>query len=118
MTTTYYTFRTRRVKVSGGADLMTLVPIAQSNPISDQAPPRAEILDFNFCRSHQETQQAWKALTDAARSDRLATEAPAEEAEHPAAPTKLSLHDRIELLASAAVITTALSAAAVLLSSL
>ena len=28
MTTAYYTFQTRKVKVSGGADLLSLVPVA------------------------------------------------------------------------------------------
>lgn len=119
MTTTYYTFRTRKVKVSGGTDLMTLVPVAQSNTVSDQAPAKAEIIDFNFCRRHEETRQAWKALTDAARSNRPAEDVPAAKAARPAAePKKLSLTERAELLSSAAVVVTALSAAAVLLSSL
>lgn len=119
MTTTYYTFRTRRVKVSGGSDRITLVPVAQANTAPDREAPAAKVVDFNLCRRHQETRRAWQALTEAAQSKRPAAEAPVSEAEQPAAEAKrLSLPERIELLASASVLVTALSAAAVLLSSL
>lgn len=92
MTTTYYTFHTRKVKVSGGADLLTLVPVAQKEPSAVSADgkvlapqafggklpcvegeskpePKAEILDFALCRKHMETRSAWQSLARAAQGE-------------------------------------------------
>lgn len=59
MDTTYYTFETRKIKVSGGADLLTLVPAAAP------ASPAGEVLDFDRCRRKLETKAAWKGLARA-----------------------------------------------------
>lgn len=61
MDTTYYTFQTRKIKVSGGADLLTLVPAAVTAPAS----PAGEVLDFDRCRRKLETKAAWKGLVQA-----------------------------------------------------
>ena len=148
MTTTYYTFQTRKVKVSGGADLLSLVPVAHPEDPTlpaggkalspkafggsipqdgTQEAPKAEILDFDFCRRHMETKSAWKALTQAAEDGEQSGEdfldtrwAPADGEEEPlepqGTPGKWQVSDRLELIASAAVIVTALSAAAAFLS--
>ena len=139
MTTTYYTLLTRKVKVSGGADLLKLVPVAQSEPTAVSADgkilaprefggklpqagdePKAEILDFALCRKHMETKEAWNALRDAAREEEDGPEtrwAPVEREETPAAPTaKEKAMTLLELCASGAVILTALSAAIAFLS--
>lgn len=142
MTTAYYTFQTRKVKVSGGPDLLSLVPVAHTEAQAAQddgkvlalkafggvisqagtrEAPQAEILDFDFCRRHMETRNAWKALTQAAEDE----EQPGEERweavdrpenEAPRAPRKWQVSEGLELMASAAVIVTALSAAAAFLS--
>lgn len=115
MTTTYYTFRTQRVKVSGGADLLTLVPVAQHAPAEGRR--KAEIIDFDVCRKHAETRQAWDTLSQTARKSKLTEEIRAtEEPETPSQPARPSGTERMELIASAAVIVTALSAAAAFLS--
>lgn len=61
MDTTYYTFETRKIKVSGGADLLTIVPAAAAAP----AAPAGEVLDFDRCRRKLETKAAWKGLAQA-----------------------------------------------------
>lgn len=146
MTTAYYTFQTRKVKVSGGPDLLSLVPVAHTEAQAAQddgkvlalkafggvipqagtrEAPKAEILDFDFCRRHMETKSAWKALTQAAEDGEQpgkelweerweAVDRPENEA--PRAPRKWQVSEGLELIASAAVIVTALSAAAAFLS--
>lgn len=146
MTTTYYTFHTRKVKVSGGADLLTLVPVAQpeATPLSadgkilapkafggklpgaqseDPTGPKAEILDFDLCRKHVETKNAWQSLAHAAREDEEDdpdTRWEAVEWEEEVDSRKPSSQEKtanwLELCASAAVIITALSAAIAFLS--
>lgn len=151
MTTAYYTFQTRKVKVSGGPDLLSLVPVAHTEaqaaqddgkalspngfggPLSrareeagTQDAPRAEILDFDFCRRHMETKSAWKALTQAATEEEQQSEeglweerweaVDCPENEAPQASRKWQVSERLELIASGAVILTALSAAAAFLS--
>lgn len=94
MTTAYYTFHTRKVKVSGGPDMLTLVPVAQAEPSTvsadgkvlapgafggklpsatpeteEKSETKAEILDFALCRKHVETRNAWNSLARAARED-------------------------------------------------
>lgn len=147
MTTAYYTFQTRKVKVSGGPDLLSLVPVAHAEPqevsadgkvLSPKAfggdfpqtgtreAPKAEILDFDFCRRHMETKSAWKALAQAAEEEEQQSEEELwderweavdhPENEGPQAPRKWQVSEGLELIASAAVIVTALSAAAAFLS--
>ena len=143
MTTMYYTLLTRKVKVSGGADLLKVVPVArpQETPVSADgkilAPKefggklpqvegengaKAEILDFALCRKHMETKDAWNALKDAAEEDFSETcwipaEPGVEGEETPAQPTaKEKAMTMLELCASAAVLLTALSAAIAFLS--
>lgn len=71
MDTTYYTFQTRKIKASGGAELVTFVPAVQPTPAAPKAAPSAgEVLDFDLCRRRLETRTAWKALTAAAQTDR------------------------------------------------
>lgn len=146
MTTTYYTFHTRKVKVSGGADLLTLVPVAQKEPSAVSADgkvlaprafggklpcaegeskpePKAEILDFALCRKHMETRSAWQSLTQVAQGEDEEFEDTRWEAvereEEPEA-REPSLREKalsyLELCATAAVIITALSAAIAFLS--
>ena len=90
MTTTYYTLLTRKVKVSGGADLLKVVPVARPEgpavsadgkilaPVAfggtlpqtgTEGTGKAEILDFSLCRKHMETKNAWNALRQAAREE-------------------------------------------------
>ncbi len=145
MTTAYYTFRTRKVKVSGGPDLLTLVPVAQAESsvasadgkilapkafggklpqVEDKSETRAEILDFNLCRKHAETRDAWQSLARAARGedeeDDPDTRWEAVEQEDEGSDREPTSREKtlnyLELCASAAVIITALSAAIAFLS--
>lgn len=108
MDTTYYNLKVRKVKVSGGADLLTLVPA----PASASA-PAGQVLDFDLCRRRLETRRAWKELTETAQ-------APAQEAEPEPAqclpPPARARHERaalwLEMGASAAVILVSLAAVA------
>jgi len=61
MDTIYYTLDTRRVKVSGGADLLTVVSTPASAPAA-----AGQVLDFDRCRRKLETRAAWKDLAQAA----------------------------------------------------
>ena len=107
MDTIYYTLNTRRVKVSGGADLLTFVPAPAPAPAE-----RGQVLDFARCRQRLETKAAWRELTLAAQ------EAPQEPepAELSAAPATPSRRERasawLELCASA--VTIAVGVAAVI----
>lgn len=113
MDTIYYHLNARKVKVSGGADLVTFLPV--SLPAEDA--PRGEVLDFTRCRQRLETKDAWRDLT------RAAEEASWEE-EPPAAPPvpqgSLSRREKVagwlELCASAAVIAVSLAAVIAFLS--
>ena len=62
MNTIYYHVNARKVKVSGGADLVTFVPAAAPAP----AGGKGEVLDFARCRQRLETKAAWKELARAA----------------------------------------------------
>lgn len=123
MDTIYYTLDTRRVKVSGGADLLTVV--------TAPAPAAAgQVLDFDRCRRKLETRAAWKDLTRAAEEAGRAQamedwDAPAEDAagteeDRQAAPSPRTRMDRaelwLELAASAAVILLSLCGGAAFLS--
>lgn len=112
MDTVYYHLNARRVKVSGGADLVTFVPAAAPAP----AEGKGEVLDFARCRQRLETKEAWKNLTLAAREVPQAEEP----AEAPASqPAPLSRQERwagwMELCATASIIAVSLAAAAAFL---
>lgn len=112
MDTIYYHLNARKVKVSGGADLVTFVPVAAPAP----AGGKGEVLDFARCRQRLETKEAFRDLTRAVEAVPYGESRESEAVEAPAAPAPLSRRERaagwLELCASAAVI--AVSVAAVL----
>ena len=65
MDTIYYNVNARRVKVSGGPDLVRLEPV----PVAASAdlPRQARVLDFDRCRRELETRAAWQRLEQTAR---------------------------------------------------
>ncbi len=107
METVYYHLNARKVKVSGGADLLTFVPVAD-------AAPAGEILDFDRCRRKLETKAAWKDLERAARAAEPSHE-DGDGGEADSRPRRSSRRERaagwLELAASAGVILVSLSAA-------
>ncbi len=105
MDTVYYHLNARRIKVSGGADLVTFVPAAAP------AEGKGEVLDFAQCCRRLETKAAWRDLARAAEA------VPAGEAEPGEAPVPQPSPSRqeqaagwLELCASAAVIAVSLAA--------
>ena len=111
MDTIYYNLSAKRVKVSGGADLLTFVTAPAAAPAPGAV---GEVLDFARCRQRLETKNAWKDLVETA--EYIPTEAPEEPAATPAprrerkqAPVWL------DVAASLAVIATALAATAAFL---
>lgn len=60
MDTVYYNLKARRVKVSGGEELVTFVP-------APAPAPAGEVLDFARCRQKLERKNAWRALERTAR---------------------------------------------------
>jgi len=102
MDTVYCNLSARRLKVSGGPDLLRLVATPVAAPAAAGA---GEVLDFERCRRRLETKAAWKDLEAAARTG-----------EEPA-PAKLRRDRRerwagwLELCASAAVILVSVAAA-------
>lgn len=108
MDTIYYHLNARKVKVSGGADLVTFVPSAVPAP----AKGAGEVLDFARCRRRLETRQAWKALAQTAREEHQEAPAPREEAPRPRRERAANM---LELAASAAVIAVSLAAVAAFL---
>lgn len=62
MDTVYYTLNTRKIKVSGGPDLLT---VSLDAPV---AAPAGEVLDFDRCRRKLETKAAWRTLAQTAGS--------------------------------------------------
>lgn len=58
MDTIYYNLNAKKVKVSGGADLVTFVPTA----IPSLSENRGEVLDFARYRRKLETKNAWRDL--------------------------------------------------------
>jgi hypothetical protein len=112
MDTIYYNVRARKVKVSGGADLLTF----DRTPVAAPAgAPAGEVLDFARCRQRLETKAAWKELTDAACGDTVE-----EQPEECAAPARIrrgaGASNCLELCATLSVILVSLSAALAFLS--
>lgn len=107
METVYYRLQAKRVKVSGGADLVTFLPA--SAPAPEQG--KGEVLDFARCRQRLETKAAWKELRQAALPPE---EAPAAEEISQASFPRPSRRERaagwLEIAASAAVIAVSLAA--------
>ena len=60
MDTVYYTLSSRKIKVSGGPDLLT---VSLDAPV---ASPAGEVLDFDRCRRKLETKAAWRTLAQTA----------------------------------------------------
>ncbi len=104
METTYYSLNARKVKVSGGADLLTFVP----TPVTAPAVQAAEILDFDRCRRRLETKAAWKELASAAQEEELPEE---ESISQPRRERRDRLSGVLELAASAAVLLVSVAAA-------
>ena len=114
METTYYNLNARKVKVSGGADMTTFVPVAVPAPAPRQQ-STGEVLDFARCRQRLETKAAWRELAQTARELPRESEPAQEPAEEvsPAAPVS-SRRERVagwlELCASASIIAMCLAA--------
>ena len=111
MDTIYYNLSAKRVKVSGGADLLTFVTAPAQRP----AASGGQVLDFDRCRQRLETKTAWRELVQTAETVEDAAEEPAEELpacrrERKQAPVWL------DVVASLAVIAMALAATAAFLS--
>lgn len=111
MDTIYYTLNTRRVKVSGGADLLTFVPTPAPVPAE-----RGQVLDFARCRQRLETKEAWEELSRTAE----AVSCPEEDLRDVPAPTATSVRRErreswLDLMVSAALLFTAVTASAAFL---
>lgn len=112
MDTIYYHLNAKKVKVSGGADLVTYIPESVAAPAGEG--PRGEVLDFAACRQRLETRNAWKDLADTARDlplpeEPLEEDAPVAEAVLPR--TRRSHGgDWLELCTSAAILLVSLAA--------
>ncbi len=114
MDTVYYRLNTRKVKVSGGADLVTFVPA----PVTEKA---GQVLDFDLCRRKLETKNGWKDLARTAEQVRPAgadaVETAAEEDSNavagpaPRRRRRAGATDVLEVLCSAAVLLVSLCAA-------
>lgn len=117
MDTVYYTFNTRRVKVSGGPDLVRLIPTSSVARKTDHA---GEIVDLEQFRRRMDTKKAWKELSlTATRLSDLSEEEEEEEAETEAAPAAPRSGGNVplwlELGSTAAVLLAGLAAAAAFL---
>ncbi len=113
MDTVYYRLNTRKVKVSGGADLVTFVPA----PVTEKA---GQVLDFDLCRRKLETKNAWKDLARTAQTVRPAASASEDfaavetddvEVPAPRRRRRAGASDVLEVLCSAAVLLVSLCAA-------
>ena len=62
MDTVYYTLTARRVRVSGGPDLLKFIPAAVETPAG-------KVLDFQRCRRKLETKDAMQQLREGAKED-------------------------------------------------
>lgn len=101
MKTAYYDLSTRRLKVSGGADLVTLTPA----PVELPQETAGQLLNFERCRRQLETRAALRAMGAASGQ---APEAPAP---RPRSKHREVYADWLELCASAAVLVVGLIAA-------
>ena len=106
MDTLHYHLDAKKVKASGGAELVALVPRA----VPASSGSRGEVLDFARCRQKLETKNAWEALNRAAGDVADGEEEP-EPAFSPT-PKARSSHglDWLEVCASVAVIWVSLCA--------
>lgn len=108
MDTLYYNVNAKRVKVSGGPDLVRLVPEPVAAPV---ALPREErVLDFDRCRRELETKAAWQRLERTAHETE--DSAGEEAAQYAPLPRREQASQWLEVAASAAIIV--MCAAAVL----
>ena len=106
MDTVYYNLNARRVKVSGGEELVTFVPAPAPRPAG-------EVLDFARCRQKLERKAAWQNLTRAALEgpEPRGAAAPNAAAARPAASRRSRAADQLELAATLAVALVSLAAA-------
>lgn len=108
MDTVYYNLKARRIKVSGGEELVTFVPAPA--PALQSA---GEVLDFARCRRKLERKAAWQNLTQAGQEDEEEAVTPA----GVAAPQSVKEArrsrgmERLELAATLAVVLVSLAAA-------
>ena len=107
MDTVYYNLKARRIKVSGGEELVTFVPAPAPKPAG-------EVLDFARCRQRLETREAWKELSRTAEAVSFSDEAP-EEVPAAAAVRRERRESRLDLVVSVALLLTAAAAAAAFL---
>lgn len=106
MDTVYYCLNARKVKVSGGPDLVKFVPA----PVSA---PAGEVLDFQRCRRKLETRAALEQMERMTVSSQPEEDIPSLQLRS-GRPSRVS--GLLELAASAAVILVSLAAAAAFLS--
>lgn len=109
MDTIYYNLQAKKIKVSGGADLVTFVP----TPVPAPAQGGGEVLDFSRCRRRLETKAAWRELSQTALQVPQAEEAQAPTEENlpqPAPSRRERASGWLELCASASVIAMCLAA--------
>lgn len=105
MDTVYYNLKARRVKVSGGEELVTFIP-------SPAPAPAGEVLDFARYRQKLERKNAWRALERTAREPESAGEAEESSGEKKVGTVRRErMGNWLELAATAAVILVSLSAA-------
>lgn len=104
METTYYNLNARKVKVSGGADMTTFVPVAVPAPAPRQQ-STGEVLDFARCRQRLETKAAWQ---DLARAGDDAPQAQPRVRSHPSRAQRAQ--NALEVLATLAVLAVSLCA--------
>lgn len=102
MDTVYYNLKARRVKVSGGEELVTFVP-------APAPAPAGEVLDFARCRQRLERKDAWRALERTALEPETAEERVGEK--RAGAGRRERAANWLELSATLAVILVSLSAA-------
>ncbi len=102
MDTVYYNLKARRVKVSGGEELVTFIPAPAPTPAG-------EVLDFARCRQRLERKDAWRALERTALEPETAEERVGEK--RAGAGRRERAANWLELSATLAVILVSLSAA-------
>ena len=102
MDTVYYNLKARRVKVSGGEELVTFIPAPAPTPAG-------EVLDFARCRQRLERKDAWRALERTALEPETAEERVGEK--RAGAWRRERAANWLELSATLAVILVSLSAA-------